>query len=254
MLMLNHQTGDLVIHGIKPEHQGDYKLKIIRDGKTSYKRFRVHVTGEREILEVFEGESADLETEVKDIHRVDLIEWRFEEKKPLIAEINPANKIFSTYDGDDDLFRDKLKLNPQTGDLIISDIRMKHRGDYKLKLIRDGQTSYKKFRLVVRGNLEVLRVNEGESVLLKIHLTDIQRDDVIEWRFEETLIAEINPANNIFRTHDKGLFRDQLNLNHQTGDLKINDVSWEHTGFYILKIIRGEKTSYKTISMSVTSE
>nr|XP_055072788.1 uncharacterized protein LOC129452788 isoform X1 [Misgurnus anguillicaudatus] len=254
MLMLNHQTGDLVIHGIKPEHQGDYKLKIIRGGKTSYKRFRVHVTGEREILEVFEGESADLETEVKDIHRVDLIEWRFEEKKPLIAEINPANKIFSTYDGDDDLFRDKLKLNPQTGDLIISDIRMKHRGDYKLKLIRDGETSYKKFRLVVRGNLEVLRVNEGESVLLKIHLTDIQSHNLLEWRFEETLIAEINPANNIFRTYDKGRFRDKLKLNHQTGDLNINDVSWEHTGFYILKIIRGEKTSYKTISMSVTNE
>nr|XP_055073713.1 uncharacterized protein LOC129453467 [Misgurnus anguillicaudatus] len=147
--MLNHQTGDLNISDIRWEHSGVYKLKITRDGKTSYKTISVSVRCETKILKVDEGESVDLKINVKDIQRVEKIEWRFGET--LIAEINPAKNIFSTYDGDDDLFRDKLTLNDQTGDLNINDIREKHSGDYKLKIIRDGETSDRRFIVFVRG-------------------------------------------------------------------------------------------------------
>ncbi|XP_073718461.1 uncharacterized protein [Misgurnus anguillicaudatus] len=243
-LNLNHQTGDLNIKDIREEHTGVYKLKIIRDEKTSYKRFSVFVYDEIKTLEVDEGKFVDLKTEVKDIKRDDVIEWRFGET--LIAEINPANNIFSTYDGDDDLFRDKLKLNHQTGDLNINDIREEHTGVYKLKIIRDEKTLYRSFSVSVRDEIKTLQVNEGESVNLKID-TDIQRVDLIEWRFGKTLIA----ANKSPTTSNDDLFKDKLKLNHQTGDLNIKDIREEHTGVYKLKIIRGGKTSYKRFSVFV---
>ncbi|XP_073669697.1 uncharacterized protein [Paramisgurnus dabryanus] len=149
-LKLNHQTGDLTISDFRVKHTGVYKLKIIRGGKTSHRRFSVFV---RERIVVYEGESVPLKTEVNDIQRVDVIEWRFGDKETPIAKINPANNIFSTSDGDDDLFRDKLKLNPQTGDLNIRNIRQKHAGVYTLRIIRDRETSYKKFRVHVRDDL-----------------------------------------------------------------------------------------------------
>nr|XP_055073009.1 uncharacterized protein LOC129452972 [Misgurnus anguillicaudatus] len=113
-----------------------------------------------------------------------------------------------------------------------------------------------KQQLAYAGKMEKVSVNEGESYTLKNTLTDIQRDDVIEWRFKETLIAEINPANNIFSTYDgdKGLFRGKLNLNPQTGDLNIKDIREEHTGVYKLKIIRDGETSYKRFSVFVRGE
>ncbi|XP_073721621.1 uncharacterized protein [Misgurnus anguillicaudatus] len=258
-LKLNHQTGDLTINDIREEHTGVYKLKITRDGEISDKRFTVFVrayAGKMEKVSVNEGESCTLKTDLIDIKRVDLIEWTFGDDKALIAEINPVNNIFSTYDGDDDLFRDKLKLNDQTGDLTINDIREEHKGVYKLKIIRDGKTSYKRFTVSVRGHIKPLQVYEGESVDLETEVKDIQRDDVIEWRFKETLIAEINPANNIFSTYDgdDDLFRDKLNLNPQTGDLNINNIRVKHKGFYKLKIIRNGKTSDRTFNVFVRDE
>nr|XP_055073710.1 uncharacterized protein LOC129453465 [Misgurnus anguillicaudatus] len=254
-LNLNPQTGDLNIKDIRREHIGVYKLKIIRNKKTSYRRFYVSVRYETRPLQVYEGESVNLKTKVKDIKRVEKIEWRFGFKETLIAEINPANNIFSTYDDDKGIFRGKLKLNEKTGDLNINDIREEHCGVYKLKIIRGEKTSYKRFKVSVKWNVETLSVNEGESADLKTEVKNIKRDDVIEWTFGETLIAEINPANNISRTYDddKGLFRGKLNLNEQTGDLNIKDFREKHDGVYKLKIIRGGKTSYTRFRVFVRS-
>ncbi|XP_073718468.1 uncharacterized protein [Misgurnus anguillicaudatus] len=194
-----------------------------------------------------EGVSVDLDTYLNDIKRDDVIEWRFNET--LIAEINPANNIFSIYDGDDDLFRGKLKLNHRTGDLTINDITEKHEGVYEVKIIRDGKTSYRRTMVSLCG--KTLKVDEGKSVDLETDLTDIQRDDVIEWRFEEALIAIINHANKIFRTFYKGLFKNKLKLILQTGDLNINDFRHKNEGVYEVKIIRDGKTVYKRFRVSI---
>ncbi|XP_073718041.1 uncharacterized protein [Misgurnus anguillicaudatus] len=130
--------------------------------------------GEREELKVDEGESADLKTEITDIQRVEKIEWRFNET--LIAEINPADNIFSTYDGDDNIFRDKLELNPQTGDLNIKDFTQEHTGVYTLKIIRDGETSYRRFNVSVREEKETEPLIEGKSA------TFSRREDPVETR------------------------------------------------------------------------
>ncbi|XP_073721595.1 uncharacterized protein [Misgurnus anguillicaudatus] len=247
-LSLDRNTGDLIINDVSNKHFGVYQLKVTSGGKTSYKRINMFVTGETK-LTVYEGESVRLETKVTDIQRVDLIEWTFRSEDCVIAKINPANNIFSTYDGNDGEFRDRLHLDPQTGDLTIDDITWGHRGYYTLKIITDGETYYRRLLLPVKWN--TVCVDNGYSVDLETDLTDIKRDDVIEWRFNETLIAEINPVNNIFSTYDgdDDLFRDKLNLNNQTGDLTISDFRREHKGDYRLKIIRGGKTSYKRFSV-----
>nr|XP_055073703.1 uncharacterized protein LOC129453464 isoform X3 [Misgurnus anguillicaudatus] len=262
-LTLNHQTGDLTINDIIWEHNGEYELKIIRDEKSSYKRFEVYVmVVMSETLEVYEESSVDMKTDLTDIQKNEKIEWRFRDtmrstnKETLIAEINPAKNIFRTYDGDDDLFRDKLKLNHQTGDLKISDIREKHTGGYEVKIIRDDKNSYTRFFLSVRFETKELQVKEGESVHMMSDLTAIKRDEKIEWRFEQTLIAKIYFANNIFSTYDgdDDLFRDKLKLNHKTGDLNINDFREKHNGVYTLEIFRFGKTSYKKFSVSVRDD
>ncbi|XP_073669671.1 uncharacterized protein [Paramisgurnus dabryanus] len=247
-LSLDPETGDLAINDVSNKHFGVYQLKFTSGGITSYKRFKVFVTGTTK-LTVYEGESVHLETKLTAIQRDDVIEWTYRSEDCVIAKINPANNIFSTYDGDDGEFRDRLHLDPQTGDLTIDDITWGHRGYYTLKIITDGETLYRRLLLPVKWN--TVCVDNGYSVDLETDLTDIQRDDLIKWRFGETLIAEINPANNIFRTYDgdDDLFRDKLNLNHQTGDLNINDFRREHKGDYRLKIIRGGKTSYKRFSV-----
>ncbi|XP_073718470.1 uncharacterized protein [Misgurnus anguillicaudatus] len=248
---VNPQNGNLTINDIRWEHTGVYKLKIIRGEKASYRRFSVFVRFETETLRVKKGDSVDLETDLTEIQRDDLIEWRFGVEETLIAEINPANNIFSTYDGDDDLFRDKLELNPRTGDLTINDILKKHTRVYILKIISDGETSYKRFRVVVRDYaVEVKRVNEGESCTLKNDLTDKERDDVMEWRFEGTVIAQTNPDNCISRQFNGD---DRLKLNYQNGDINISNITVEHDGVYTLWIIRGglPQPTYKSFRVFV---
>ncbi|XP_067272667.1 SLAM family member 5-like [Pseudorasbora parva] len=81
------------------------------------------------------GDSVTLEcdlTEVKDGHR---IQWRFGDKGPVIAVINKRADSFTVYDDVlDGRFRDRLKLDNQTGSLTITNITIKHAGDYQLRI------------------------------------------------------------------------------------------------------------------------
>ncbi|KAI7791569.1 hypothetical protein IRJ41_025914, partial [Triplophysa rosa] len=96
-------------------------------------------------------------------------------------------------------------------------------------------------------------VMEGDSVTLHTALTDIQRDDFIEWRFGDQLdlIAIINRAANKISLYDAsdGRFNGRLVLNDQTGDLAITNIRSEHTGVYHLQIIR-QTTTTKTFNVS----
>ncbi|XP_026106613.1 SLAM family member 9-like, partial [Carassius auratus] len=89
---------------------------------------------EMQSLSVMEGDSVTLHTDFTEI-REDEIMWNFGAEKCLIAQIHKASGIFSTYDGPDKRFRDRLKLDRQTGSLTITNITTQHAGEYKLEII-----------------------------------------------------------------------------------------------------------------------
>ncbi|KAA0711881.1 hypothetical protein E1301_Tti013485 [Triplophysa tibetana] len=197
-----------------------------------------------------------------------VMEWRFGPQKALIAVTGSAN---NGIDGDvlEGKFRNRLTLR-NTGSLTVSDTRTTDSGVYQLKIINSTETSYKRFRLTVKkkyltdavfvflciaGTLKRKFVKEGESVTLETK-TEMQNKK-IKWFFEDqdTPIAQIDPACNVYSTSDDGVFRDALQLNHETGDLTINSISQEHFGVYKLKIIANDdKISYRRFNVSVDGE
>ncbi|XP_065099100.2 SLAM family member 9-like [Paramisgurnus dabryanus] len=79
---------------------------------------------------------------------------------------------------------------------------------------------------------------EGDSVTLHTDINEIQRHEVLRWRFgpQYTFIAGIYrlPFNKISISADvlDGRFRDRLQVNNQTGDLTITNITTQHTGLY----------------------
>ncbi|XP_052394079.1 uncharacterized protein LOC127942421 [Carassius gibelio] len=88
--------------------------------------------------------------------------------------------------------------------------------------------------------LKSVIVMGGDSVTLNSGLSEINGDDVIQWKFwiEKTLIAEINVTADRMTVFDDvldGRFRDRLKLDNQTGSLTITNITTEDTGFYKMK-------------------
>ncbi|XP_073793359.1 uncharacterized protein isoform X3 [Danio rerio] len=80
-------------------------------------------------VSVMEGQTVTLNTDIIDIKEITRIMWRFETL--VIAEFN-NNK--TTYANDPERFRDRLKLNSQTGTLTIMNIRTTDTGLYKAEI------------------------------------------------------------------------------------------------------------------------
>ncbi len=82
---------------------------------------------------MMEGDSVTLHTDLTEIH--DDILWKYGDDNSLLAQINRENQISSTYDDVlDERFRDRLKLDHQTGSLTITNITTQHAGLYKLDI------------------------------------------------------------------------------------------------------------------------
>ncbi|XP_057181353.1 uncharacterized protein LOC130548531 [Triplophysa rosa] len=94
----------------------------------------------------------------------------------------------------------------------------------------------------VSGDEDGETANEGSSVTLNSGLTELSKDDVIQWGFgkESTLIAEINKQADRITYYDVfgGRFTDRLKLDEQTGSLTITNITNEQTGYY-KRIIKG---------------
>ncbi|KAK9967225.1 hypothetical protein ABG768_001633 [Culter alburnus] len=86
-------------------------------------------------VSVMEGDSVTLYTDLTEIHEDEDLLWKYVAEKSLIAKISIENQIFSIYDDvPDGRFRDRLKLDHQTGSLTITNITTEHAGDYKLEI------------------------------------------------------------------------------------------------------------------------
>ncbi len=81
----------------------------------------------------------------------------------------------------------------------------------------------------------VKSVTEGDSVSLKINVTETQTGDKIEWKFvtNRNPIAKINGRTSKTFDGPDGIFRDRLNLDNQTVSLTITDTRIIHSGLEI---------------------
>ncbi|XP_056614482.1 uncharacterized protein LOC130429757 [Triplophysa dalaica] len=284
-LNLNHQTGDLTINKITKKLSGLYELKIISRRLYIHRKITVnvseatlsshviagicvgvllviaaaaaggifcrHMYPKARTQKVMEGDTVILHTDVHVRPDNVVMEWSIGSlMTQKIAEYKNSNKRMYG-DALDGRLRGRLTLR-DTGSLTIKDTRTTDSGVYRLKIKESRIPTIKRFRLTVTSTLEMKFVKEGESVMLETK-TEIQNKK-LEWIFEDqdTPIAQIDPACNVYSTSDDGVFRDTLQLNHETGDLTINNMSEEHFGLYKLQVIANDdEISYRRFNVSV---
>ncbi len=99
---------------------------------------------------MMERDSVTLHTNVTEIHEGDYVLWKYGDKNYQIAKMKKKKHIFSTFDGTDGRFRDRLKLDNQTGSLTITNMTTEHAGDYQLE-ITGAKKSSKTFNVSVHG-------------------------------------------------------------------------------------------------------
>ncbi|XP_048038247.1 SLAM family member 9-like [Megalobrama amblycephala] len=131
-------------------------LEIINYRSNSMrKRFTLTV-----FVSVTEGDSVTLNSDLTEMKDDDRIQWRFMNENISIAKIN---KRFNRFTVNDDVldgrFRDKLKLDNQTGSLTITNTTTEHEGVYKLQI----NNVRKRFNLTVYARLPVPVISSNSS-------------------------------------------------------------------------------------------
>uniref|UniRef100_A0A8C1PRT9 Immunoglobulin domain-containing protein n=1 Tax=Cyprinus carpio TaxID=7962 RepID=A0A8C1PRT9_CYPCA len=268
-LKLDSHSGDLTIMNINTTHSGVYKLQIFRR-RVIQKIFNIAVhdvpgaeTDKMKTKSVKEGESVTLDPGVLK-NTDDVMTWHFNDI--FITQITGDHhkicedaKCNST-----GRFRDRLKLDNQTGSLTITNITTTDAGVYKLQINSSIRPHYsinsiKRFSLTVTDASGVetdgmsAYVMEGDSVTLH---TDVKMNhqDRIRWYFNKTLIAQIIGDQSKICTVDqcKERFRDRLKLDSHTGDLTITDTRTTDSGVYKLQII-SRRVIHKIFNVAVHS-
>ncbi|KAK7136705.1 hypothetical protein R3I93_016910 [Phoxinus phoxinus] len=228
---------------------------------------------DRVSVSVMEGDSVTLHIKQTQQER---IKWYFNDT--CVAQINgdPCKICADNQCHDDnERFRDRLKLDHQTGSLTITNISTTDAGLYKLLIFSGDSDSDKTFSVSVLGvpaaeRDEVKRksVKEGESVILDPGVIK-QPNDLMTWYFKDIVIAEITGDQSKTCTDDEcehadGRFRNRLKLDHQTGSLTIMNTRTTDTGLYKLEInsssisVRRRRSSnisissFKSFSVAVT--
>ncbi len=97
-----------------------------------------------------EGDSVTLNTGVNEIREGDDVLWKYGAENSQIAKMKKKKDIFSTFNGTDGRFRDRLKLDSKTGSLTITNITTEHAGVYQLE-ITGAKKSSKTFSVSVHG-------------------------------------------------------------------------------------------------------
>ncbi|XP_056614419.1 uncharacterized protein LOC130429720 isoform X2 [Triplophysa dalaica] len=201
-------------------------------------------------VEVEEGRSVTLNTGETEIQGDEVVWWFGEAVNStsscvVITKLNAQGEE-EECDNVDKRFKDKLQLDPQTGDLTITNIRTTDSGLYTLHISRE---KIKLFVVIVQEKSKIVTVTEGNSVTLPTDVFKFKRRDVIQWKFGDTWLAKVTRGCSKLEAH--GIFKDSLSLDRQTGELTIKNIQTEHAGLYHLQI-QSTQTMYKTFSVLVT--
>uniref|UniRef100_A0A8C1YAR8 Ig-like domain-containing protein n=1 Tax=Cyprinus carpio TaxID=7962 RepID=A0A8C1YAR8_CYPCA len=119
-----------------------------------------------------EGDSVTLHTDLTEIRKSIDILWKYGAEKFLIAKMKKKNETHSTYNDTDGRFRDRLKLDDQTGSLTITNITTEHAGLYELQISGAKLTS-KTFSVSVYGDISVSDLSISLSLPLETQHLDI---------------------------------------------------------------------------------
>uniref|UniRef100_A0A8C1YME9 Ig-like domain-containing protein n=1 Tax=Cyprinus carpio TaxID=7962 RepID=A0A8C1YME9_CYPCA len=119
-------------------------------------------TNEIQSVSVMEGDSVTLKTNVTELHGDDDITWKYGAEKSLIVKISNEERISPTFDVPDGRFRDRLKVDHQTGSLTITNITTKHAGVYEQQR-RGARLSSKTFNVSVYPHLPVPNITRDCS-------------------------------------------------------------------------------------------
>ncbi|XDV24117.1 hypothetical protein PO909_028378 [Leuciscus waleckii] len=94
-------------------------------------------------VSIMEGDLVTLHTNLTEIQKDDLIKWEFGVQKSLIAEINAEARIFNTSVVPDGRFKDRLKLDHQTGSLTITNTTTEDSGLYLITISNKIEKEYR---------------------------------------------------------------------------------------------------------------
>ncbi|XP_026054830.1 uncharacterized protein LOC113040794 [Carassius auratus] len=211
-----------------------------------------------------EGDSVTLNTGVK-INQQDVVLWYFNNSR--IAVIAGDLSFICTdvqCKNGTERFRNRLKLDHQTGSLTIMNITNTDSGLYMLQFSSGSQILQQILVCVSdvpaarRDEMKTKSVVEGEPVTLHPGVTKTP-NVVMTWYCNETLIAEItgDQSKICSDVQCKERFRDRLKLDHQTGSLTITNTRNTDSGEYKLQI-RSSRftnipiTSLKSFIISIT--
>ncbi|XP_073669721.1 uncharacterized protein [Paramisgurnus dabryanus] len=204
-----------------------------------------------EVKSVMEGDSFTLNADTE-IKSQDVISWSFGSNGTLIAKINKAAKTTKTYTDDfDGRFRDRLQLNDQTGDLIITNITTQHTGLYQLIISGRSNALTKQFNVIVYvlififvllcfpAHLPVPDIkrdctkNSVSKCVLLCSVLNV-RDVSLSWYKGNSLLSSISVSDLNIRLslpleveyQDNNTYRCVLNntITNQTQHLNINDI------------------------------
>uniref|UniRef100_A0A8C1LB78 Immunoglobulin domain-containing protein n=1 Tax=Cyprinus carpio TaxID=7962 RepID=A0A8C1LB78_CYPCA len=201
-----------------------------------------------------ERDSVTLHTNVE-TNQQGKIRWYFSDTR--IAEINGDLSFICTdvqcKDGDE-RFRDRLKLDHQTGSLTIMNIRTNDSGVYELiissKKKNEGDTTFN-FAVHDVSALKLDEMKEGGNVTL---YTDVIKNPngVMTWHFNDILIAgdQSKICTDVQCNEDTERFRDRLKLNNQTGSLTIMNTRTTDSGVYKLEINSSRVSIVRTFNVT----
>ncbi|XP_048039343.1 uncharacterized protein LOC125264172 [Megalobrama amblycephala] len=209
------------------------------------------------------GDSLTLHTGVTTDQQEE-IRWFF--KDTLIAEITGHFSYNSTdlcrvctdvqCDEDNERFRDRLKLDHQTGSLTITNTRNTDSGEYRIQF-NSNNDSEKIFKVYVWGvsAAKQKKIMEGESVTLDAGVRE--QNEMVTWYFNDTLIALVTGDLSLIGTDvqwkdSNERFRDRLMLSFRfTWSLIITNTRNTDSGLYTLKIIKSNFTITRSVTVTV---
>ncbi|XP_058616461.1 uncharacterized protein LOC131530292 isoform X2 [Onychostoma macrolepis] len=212
---------------------------------------------------VMDGDSVTLRTDVETKQQED-IKWYFNDTRiaQMTGDLSDICTDVQCNEGTE-RFRDRLKLDHQTGSLTITDTRNIDSGDYELKIISIRRSIEKTFSVIVHGvpaaerdEMKRKSVKEGESVTLDPGVMK-NTNDLMTWHFNDLCIAENSEEpRKIFtdvqcKDGDER-FRNRLRLDQQTGSLTIMNITITDSGVYELKIINSSFSIIRSFSVTVT--